>query len=204
MHVSDRSGHLRAAARISVLSSAISLVLSGVAIALAAGSGSLALAAFGLESLIDAGASAVLVWRFGVERREPHRGDDIEHRARRLVGFVLIVVAAYLAVASIRGLVVGPILHVSAAAVVLAGFSVLVLPAVAHRKLDLARRLGSHSLRSDGLLTAGGAVLGVITLAAVVLARFEALRRADPVAALVVAVVLLREATAALRDRHAA
>lgn len=198
--VNDRASALRAATRISAISAGLGLAISAVALVLATASGSLALAAFGLESLVDAGASGVLVWRFGIERRDRDRGASVEQRARRVIGVVLLIVAVYLATASIRSLVVGPHPHESAGSAGLAAASLVVLPGVAYRKLALARRLGSRSLRADGLLTAVGAILAAITLLAVLLARYERAAAADPVAALIVAVVLFREAVGAFRD----
>jgi divalent metal cation (Fe/Co/Zn/Cd) transporter len=198
--VNDRPSLLTAAARVSALSSGLAVGISTAALILASESGSLALVAFGLESIVDAGASGVLVWRFRVEGRKPDRGAHVEQRARRVIGFVLISVAVYLLTASIRSLVIGSHPHESTGSVTLAAASVVILPAVAYRKLALARGLGSRSLRADGLLTAGGAVLAAITLAAILLARYERVAAVDPAAALVVAVVLLREAISAFRE----
>jgi divalent metal cation (Fe/Co/Zn/Cd) transporter len=191
---------LRAAARISALSTALSSALCIAGIALANGTGSLALLAFGLESLVDAGASAVLVWRFRAEGREPERGAHVERRARWVIAFVLVSVAIYLLGASIWSLTVGREAHESIGSVVLASIGVVLLPGVAYRKLALARGLGSRSLRADGLLTAAGAGLAAITLSALLLARYAGIGLADPLAALVVALVLLREAAGAFRD----
>ena len=68
--VNDRESHLHAAGAISLLSLTLGLVVGATALVLAVTTGSLVLAAFGVESLVDAGASALLVWRFRVERRD--------------------------------------------------------------------------------------------------------------------------------------
>jgi divalent metal cation (Fe/Co/Zn/Cd) transporter len=169
-------------------------------IAMASHTGSLALLAFGLESFVDAGASAVLVWRFRVEGRKPERGAHVERRARGVIGFVLVAVAIYLVGASIWSFTMGREAHESVGSVALASIGVVLLPGVAYRKLMLAGRLGSRSLRADGLLTAAGAGLAAITLGALLIARFADVAPADPAAALVVALVLLREALGAFRD----
>jgi divalent metal cation (Fe/Co/Zn/Cd) transporter len=196
--VPDRSP-LRAAIRISGLSLAVAIVLGTLAIVLTVDSGSLALAAFGLESLVDGAASGVLVWRFRTEHRDPERGEDIERTARRLVGLVLFMVAAYLGAASVRSLVVGAARHDSVGSIVLSAVSVLLLPSIANRKLVLARQLQSRALRADGLLTAVAAVLAAVTLAAVAVNRYARVTVADPSASLLMAVVLLRESLAALK-----
>jgi divalent metal cation (Fe/Co/Zn/Cd) transporter len=187
------------AARVSAVSLAVGVVLGVVAIVLAAQSGSIALLAFGLESFIDATASGLLLWRFGVERREPDRGEEIERKARRIIGLVLVWVASYLTVAAIRALVAGTERHDSIGAVALLVVSAVILPAIAYRKLVLARQLPSRALRADGLLTAVAAVLAMVTLVAVVVNRFTDATIADPIAALLMAVVLFREAIGALR-----
>lgn len=195
----DRSRSLHAAARVSAVSLLVSLTLGTLAFILSAGTASLVLAAFGAESFIDGAASGVLVWRFGAERREPGRAAAVERKARTFVGVVLLVTALSLAVAAVRNLIVGPDSHPSAGSVVLAIVAVLVLPGLGWAKLRLAGLLESRALRSDGLLTMGGAVLAGITLLALMLTRLWHLHSADPIAAIVVGVVLAREGFAAVR-----
>ncbi|HEX8100431.1 MAG TPA: cation transporter [Actinomycetota bacterium] len=198
----DRSALLKSAVRVSALSTFVSLTLAVAAIALALGSSSLALLAFGLESLVDGSASAILVWRFGAEGRIPERGSHVESRARRVVGVVLLVVGLYLLGAAVRSLIVGARSHPSTEGILVTAAALLVLPALAYRKLVLARGLGSRALRADGLLTAGGAALAAVTLLAVVVARYVSVAAADPAAAIIVGVVLLREAVAALMEAN--
>jgi divalent metal cation (Fe/Co/Zn/Cd) transporter len=194
----DREPRLRAAGTISTVSLSLGLVVGATALVLAATTGSVVLAAFGFESLVDAGASGLLVWRFRVERREPHRAEVVERRAERALGVVLLLVSAYLVVASVRSLVVGSEPHESAGSIILAAVSVVVLPGIAYRKLSLARQLGSRSLRADGLLTTVGAVLAAVTLVAIVVTKATGVHAVDPVAALIVTLVLVREAASAL------
>ncbi len=198
--MTHRSAPLAAAARISAVSFAVSLAAGSIALLFGTRAGSVALIAFGLESFVDSGASAMLFWRFGVEAREPHRAEHLERRASLIIATVLLLVAAYLMAAAARSLVIGPSSHPSAAAIVLAAASVVVLPWIARRKLVLSRRLASRSLHADGVLTLAGAVLAAVTLAAILVARYVGFRAADPVAALVVATALLAEAVGALRE----
>jgi divalent metal cation (Fe/Co/Zn/Cd) transporter len=188
---------VRAAARISGLSCAVSLSVAVVALVLGLRQGSLALIALGLESVVDAAASGVLVWRFGVEAREPHRAEVLEARASTAIGAVLLMVATYLIVASIRSLAAGPAARGSAGSIAIAAVSLCLLPPIAARKVTLARRIGSRSLRADGALTVAGAVLAAVTLAAVLITRYTGFEAADPIAALVVATALVPEALGA-------
>ena len=183
-----------------MLSFVLALVLAALALALAAGSRSLALAAFGLESAIDGCASAVLVWRFRTERRHPHRAEEMERSARRLIAVALFAVVGYLVVASVHALAAGTSPKGSTASVILAAGSVVILPGIAYRKRQLAGRLPSRALRADALLTMVASLLAAVTLAAVALNRYVRFEATDPIAALLMSAILLREAVGALRD----
>lgn len=162
--------------------------------------GSLSLAGYGFDAIVDASASAILLHRFHTERNEPASGDSLERRAIRLVGIALTVISAYLAVSAVRAL----ILHHSpdstelGAAIAIASMIVLSPLAVAKRRTG--RRLGSAALEADGLLTAAAAVLAFGALLGLVLDPAFGWWWADSVIALVVVPVLLREARSLLRD----
>jgi divalent metal cation (Fe/Co/Zn/Cd) transporter len=198
--VTRRAESLAAAAQISAVSCIVSLSVGAIALLLGTSAGSVALIAFGLESFVDGGASAMLFWRFGVESRQPHRAEHLERRASRIIGAVLLVVAVYLVAAAVRSLVAGPSSHPQSASIVLAAASVAVLPLIARRKLVLSGRLASRSLHADGVLTLAGAVLAGVTLAAILIARYSGFETADPLAALIVALALMVEAFGALKE----
>src|SRR5262249_29478661 len=68
------------------------------------GAGSLALAAFGIEAVIDGAASATLVWRFAAERRRSARPERVERTAARIVGAVMLLVAVYIVAEAVHAL----------------------------------------------------------------------------------------------------
>lgn len=168
--------------------------LVGVA-SLVAGLGarSTALVGFGLSSLVDGAASALLVWRFRHERLGVRSLDALERRAAWALGLVLVLIAAYLAVRASIALSeeAGP--ESSALGGVLTGASMLVLPVLARAKLRLGGALESRALRADGVLSGAGAALAAATLAGLVLTSALDWWWADSVAALVIAAALLRE-----------
>ena len=67
--------------------------------------GSLALIAFGLDSLIEVFASTVVIWR--LRHTEPDPGDARTHRSLRLIAVAFFVLSGYLLVASVRSLALG-------------------------------------------------------------------------------------------------
>jgi divalent metal cation (Fe/Co/Zn/Cd) transporter len=155
-------------------------------------SSSVALVAFGANSVLDATASAVLVWRF---RHERAGGDahTVERRAAIAVRVVMTGVGLYLGARATRALVErhGP--ESSPFGIALTAAAVLVLPVLARAKLRLAAALNSPALRGDGVLSLAGAVLAAATLASLVLDAALDWWWADSVAALLIAGMLLIE-----------
>jgi divalent metal cation (Fe/Co/Zn/Cd) transporter len=178
--------------------SAASLVWSSaigiVSIAAGVSAHSVALVGFGLESLIDGTASAVLVWRFRVERSDAVRAERVEHVAERSVAITLLAVAVFLTAESVRALVTGSRPEATPLGVVLTVASVLVLPGLAVMKLRLARRLPSPALRGDGILTAAGTALAATVLLALGLDRAVGWWWCDSVSALVISLALAWDA----------
>ncbi len=194
-----RATDLRHALRLSALSIAWSGIVGSLAVYAALASGSLSLLGFGADAVIDSIASVVLVWRFRVEARQPHRADRVEQAAERVVGLALIALALYLAVGAVRALAAQAHPEPSVASLALLLASALVLPPLAVAKYRLAARLASGALRADSILTAVAAALAVISLASLAASGALGLWWADAVAALIVAVIILREGWSSFR-----
>jgi divalent metal cation (Fe/Co/Zn/Cd) transporter len=135
----------------------------------------------------------VLVRRFALERREPHRAEKLEHAGLRIVGWLLVAAAVYVIADAVRALlsdsspgsVIGPTLIAVASAVV--------LQFLGRRKLGVARGLGSRALRADAVLSLLGSLLALSILAGLALDAAFGWRWLDPVVGLIVAAALLRE-----------
>jgi divalent metal cation (Fe/Co/Zn/Cd) transporter len=195
----DRAADLRHALWLSALSIVWSGVVGSIAVVVALASGSLSLLGFGADAVIDAVASVVLVWRFMVESRQPHRADRVEQAAERAVGLALILLALYLAIGAVRALAAQDHPETSTVGLALLVASVLVLPPLAVAKNRVAARLSSGALRADSVLTAVAAVLAAISLASLVASDRIGLWWADAVAALVVSVIVVREGWGSIR-----
>lgn len=192
-------GHdLRRALALSVFSVAWSGFAGSVAVYVASVSGSLSLLGFGVDAVIDSLASMALIWRFLVESRQPQRAARVETMAERVVGLALIALAIYLAVGSLRSLSTQAHPEASSASLLLLLASVVILPPLATAKYRVAARLGSRALRADSILTGVAASLAVISLVSLAAAEAFGFWWADAAAALVVAVIVLREGWASL------
>ncbi len=168
------------------------------AIAIVAGAmaGSIALVGFGLDSAIAGFASAIIVWRF-----TGHRvfSDAAEVRAQKLVAIQFFLLAPYVAVESVRGLVTGEHADASALGIALAASSLVVMPYLGIAKARLADRLGSAATRGEGRQNMLCAYLSGALLVGLVGNALLGAWWLDPVVGLLIAGVAVREGVNAWR-----
>jgi divalent metal cation (Fe/Co/Zn/Cd) transporter len=198
----DRSDLLRRAVQLSVASIVINAITGGVAVVAALSSGSLALLGFGFDAVIDSAASIALVWRFRIERSSPERAERVERLAETTIGAVLLLLAGYLAVMSVRALLQGIHPEATTIGVALLVGSAVLLPPLARAKYLVARQLDSGALRADSLLTAMTSLLAVIALVGLVLSGAFRIGWADAVGALAVTAILAREGRSSFAVRR--
>jgi divalent metal cation (Fe/Co/Zn/Cd) transporter len=193
---------LASALRVSYFTIVWNGVVGVAALLVGVTTGSLALAAFALNALLDSTASVVLVWRFRRERTDPVAAEYLERRAQTWVIAAMLVVALYVGVEAVRAVIDRSHPQPSAFAFGIAAASLVVLPVLGAMKLRLGRQLKSPALRGDGVLTAAAAALAAVTLLALAANSLLDWWWADPVAALVIATALAAQATrVAVRHR---
>ena len=177
-------------------------VLEGV-IAIAAGvaSGSVALIAFGVDSFVETISGVVLIWRLGAERRgglDEAALERVERRAERLVGVAFMILAGYVAFESVRTLVTNEAPQASPVGIALTAVSIVVMLWLARAKRQTGEALGSRALIADSKQTRACWYLSAVALAGLGLNAILGWWWADPVAALAIAVLLVREGWEAL------
>jgi divalent metal cation (Fe/Co/Zn/Cd) transporter len=160
---------------------------------------SVALLGFGLDVAIDSLASSILVWRFLQETRGKAQSERVEQQATRGVGLTLLAAGLYIAAHAAHSLLTHAASGTSAVGVSIAVLSVCILPPLAYAKIRLASHLRSAALRGDGILTAVGAFLAAITLLGLLVNTLLGWWWTDPLAALLITGVLLREGWQSLR-----
>lgn len=190
--MSDRSRLQRLGLRLEYGTIVWNVGEAGLTIGLGIAAGSLALIGFGADSIIEVFASAVVVWhvRPGHETDSPQR----TALALRLVGYAFAALAVALSIAAVRDLVTGRRPEESAwgaAYLVTAAVVMLALGLLKHR---VARRLDSAPLRSEATLTMLDAALAAGTAAGLALNIAFGWWWADPLTALVVAIICVNEA----------
>src|SRR5712691_3464871 len=168
--------------------------LEGI-IAIVAGlaAGSVALTGFGIDSVIEVTSGALLWWRLRAELGVARVGPAVEARAARWAGVLLLALAAYIMAESGRRLLTGDRPEESVVGIVLMALSLIVMPLLARAKLRLAASLGSRALRADAHETIVCAWLSATTLLGLGLNAVLGWWWADPVAALAVLPLIVRE-----------
>ncbi len=157
--------------------------------------GSVALAGFGIDSLIEILASTVVVWQL--------RGTDTSSRTRpalRVIAIAFALLALYIAVQSMVVLAGGDHPGRSVAGAVWLAVTALAMFALAYRKGDTGRRLENIVLRTEARITLIDGALATAVLVGVVLNAAAGLWWADPLAALVLVFYGSREASHAWRE----
>jgi len=148
---------------------------------------SVALAGFGLDSLIEIGASTVVIWELS------GTGEDRRRRALRLIGLGFAALAAYLLVQSTWVLAAGHHPHHSRLGIVWTAVTAAVMFALAAGKTRTGAALDNPVLRTEGRVTLIDGLLAAAVLLGLVLNSAAGLWWADPLAGYVLVYYALRE-----------
>ena len=157
---------------------------------------SVALAGFGLDSLIEIGASAVVIW----ELRDA--GEDRRRTALRLIAVAFAVLAIYLAVQSTWVIAAGFRARHSPAGIAWTALTAVAMFALAHGKSRTGTALANQVLVTEGRVTMMDGLLAAAVLAGLALNLAFGWWWADPAAGFVLVFYAAREARAILADRH--
>jgi divalent metal cation (Fe/Co/Zn/Cd) transporter len=169
------------------------------AVALTAGTiaSSTALIGFGLDSVIEVASATAVAWQFsGADPRARERA------ALRVIAFSFFALAAFVTVESVRALLGAEEARHSTVGIVLAAVSLVVMPLLSAAQRRAGRELGSASAVADSHQTLLCTYLSAVLLVGLLLNSAFGWHWADPVAALVIAVVAVREGRTAWRGEH--
>jgi divalent metal cation (Fe/Co/Zn/Cd) transporter len=162
------------------------------AIAVGAGlvAGSIALVGFGADSLVESFAGFVLLWRFAASRAT---SEDAEKRAQKLIAVSFYVIAAYVGLEAVRSLLTGDRPEASWVGIGLAAVTLVTMPPLAIAKGRIGEKLGSSATKSEGQQNMLCAYLSGALLVGLGANALFGLWWADPVTALVIAGVAVKE-----------
>lgn len=169
-------------------------VVGIVVLAIAAVSaGSVALAGFGLDSLIEIGASTVVLWELS------GTGEERQRRALRLIGGAFVALACYLAIQSSLVLAAGYHPRHSPLGIAWTAVTALAMFVLAGGKTRIGRALQNPVLLTEGRVTAIDGVLAVAVQLGLLLNSALGWWWADPAAAYVLVYYAARESSEIFR-----
>jgi divalent metal cation (Fe/Co/Zn/Cd) transporter len=165
-----------------------------VSILAAVAAGSVALAGFGLDSVIEIGASTVVIWQLN---RRDHTN---QRRALRLIGGAFIALAVYIAAQAIYTLIAAQHPHHSILGIAWTAVTCVVMLALAAGKTRTGKALVNTVLLTEGRVTLIDAYLAGAILTGLGLNATLGWWWADPLAGLVIVFYGLREGRHVLRE----
>jgi divalent metal cation (Fe/Co/Zn/Cd) transporter len=173
-----------------------------IAIAAGLAAGSVALLGFGLDSLIEVIASVTALWRLYSDRDEGHRA-RAERISLRIIGILFLALAAYVTADAVQSLITREAPDASPVGLVLAAASLVVMPFLANAKRRVAFAMVSGALAAESRQTMLCTYLSAILLGGLLLNAALGWWWADPVAALIMAPIIVREGIEAVRGHSA-
>jgi divalent metal cation (Fe/Co/Zn/Cd) transporter len=165
-------------------------------VALAEGSrvSSTALIGFGLDSVIEVSSAAAVAWQFA--GTDPQAREKV---ALRIIAFSFFGLAVFVTVDSLRSLLGAGEARRSVVGITLAAVSLAIMPLLSWAQRRAGRELGSLSAVADSKQTLLCTYLSAVLLVGLLLNSLLGWSWADPIAALVIAAIALREGLAAWR-----
>jgi divalent metal cation (Fe/Co/Zn/Cd) transporter len=155
---------------------------------------STALIGFGLDSVIEVSSAAAVAWQFAGEDPEAR-----EKTALRIIAFSFFGLALYVSIDAVRSLLGAGEAQHSVIGITLAAVSLAVMPVLSLAQRRAGREMGSLSAVADSKQTLLCTYLSAVLLVGLVLNSLFGWSWADPVAALVIAVIAVKEGRDAWR-----
>ena len=193
----DRAAFLRRGVLFQAASVGWNIVEGVIAVVAGAPAASVALIGFGIDSFVETASAAVVGWRLRAELArdfDEERVERLERGAGRIAGALLLGLAGYIVIDAGRRLLgLGAEARESLLGIVLTAVSSVVMPLLGMAKLRVARELGSGAMRADAYETMACAWLSLTTLAGLLLNAALGWWWADPLAALAIVPLVIRE-----------
>lgn len=152
---------------------------------------STALIGFGLDSVIEVSSAAAVAWQFSA--RDHAVREAREHRTLRIIAVSFFALAAYVSFDAVRALTGTGEADRSIPGIVIAALSLAIMPFLSAAQRRAGRELGSASAVADSKQTLLCTYLSAVLLLGLVLNATLGWSWADPIAALVIAAIAMKE-----------
>ena len=156
--------------------------------------GSIALIGFGLDSAVESLSGGIMIWRFKKSTDMSEEEEDrIEKKATKLVAYTFFILTAYILYESAEKLVLHEQPEPSLFGIIIASISIILMPILFYLKYKTGRELHSPSLIADSKETLACLFLSVALFIGLGLNLLFGWWQADPIVAIIVAILLARE-----------
>lgn len=149
---------------------------------------STALVGFGLDSVIEVSSAAAVAWQFA--GRDPEAREKV---ALRIISFSFFALATYVTIDAVYSLVGSGETRHTTVGIALAAVSLAIMPVLSLAQRAAGRELGSLSAVADSKQTLLCTYLSAVLLVGLILNSTLGWSWADPIAALVIAAIAVRE-----------
>ncbi|MFE1027105.1 cation transporter [Streptomyces sp. NPDC058818] len=160
---------------------------------------STALIGFGLDSVIEVSSAAAVAWQFSAA--DPAVREAREQRTLRIISVSFFALAAYVGVDAVRALTGSGAAERSISGIVIAALSLAIMPFLSAAQRRAGRELGSASAVADSKQTLLCTYLSAVLLIGLVLNATLGWSWADPIAALAIAAIAIKEGHDAWRGK---
>lgn len=160
-------------------------------------SGSSALLGFGLDSVIEVSSAAAVAWQFAGNNHEKR-----EKIALRIIALSFFGLAAIVSYEAISSLILHEAPQPSIVGIIIALLSLAIMPSVSYVQRKVGNELGSHSAIADSKQTLLCTYMSGVLLVGLVANGVLGWWWADPIAALVIAALAIREGIEAWRGEN--
>lgn len=191
----ERTEQLRHGRKLEYFTIGWNLMEAGIAIGAGWFAGSIALVGFGVDSLIESLSGSVLLWRLF----SPAHDESREKIAIKLVGVSFLILAAYVAFEAVKSILAHEPPQASLVGIGLSVLSLIAMPLLARAKRRSAASLESRAMKADSRQTDLCAYLSAILLVGLGLNALFGWWWADPIAALIMVPIIVREGLEGLR-----
>ena len=200
--MSMRTVQVRKGINIEIISILWMIIEAAVAIGAGIAAHSLALTAFGADSIIELVAGGILLWRLYVEASDASlaRVKQAEKRASWVVGVALITLAVYIVVMAGYDLWTRSGSESSILGLALAIASGIIMPYLSRAKKSIGTQIGSKALRADGSCSIVCAYMAWTLIVGLVLTAIVGLWWLNALAGLALVYFVVKEGIEAIQE----
>jgi divalent metal cation (Fe/Co/Zn/Cd) transporter len=199
-YIPERAGLVRRGRALEFLTLAVCSLEAVFSIGAGFAAGSIALMGFGIDSVIELASGTVIVWRLHHDA-DVTRRQAAEATSLRIIGWLFLALAAYVAWESLRSLVRHEAPRRSILGICIAVLSLVAMTFLARAKRQVARGVSSHAMSADARQTELCSLLSAILLGGLLLNAFLGWWWADPAAGLLMTPIIAKEGFEALRGK---